>query len=171
MIRIRYAITVNIISLLLISGYYDGLLNNLHAKNFELTNRLTTASHATWGIQEFNVTVTMYNPVRAQTDNTPNETADGTKINPKKASEYRYVALSRDLLKRWGGPFDYGEFITIRGTGIHDGVYQVKDTMNPRYINRVDILKTMGSPQFKYSDVTLCKYNKYHDGDELAFND
>ena len=68
MIRIRYAITVNILSLLLVTGYFNNLLKNVHAKNFELTNRLTTSSHATWGMQEFNVTVTMYNPVRAQTD-------------------------------------------------------------------------------------------------------
>ena len=97
----------------------------------------------------------MYNPTREQTDRTPNITADGTKINPKKASSYRYVALSRDLIKRWGGPFDYGDYIVIEGTDKYDGVYQVRDTMNRRFTNRVDILKTNGSRKFKYNNATM----------------
>ena len=52
-------------------------------------------------------------PTKAQCDDTPNITADGTKIKPWKATEYRYVALSRDLISRWGGPFDYGDYIVI----------------------------------------------------------
>ena len=40
----------------------------------------------------------MYNPTPGQTDRTPNITADGTRINPNKASSYRYIALSRNLL-------------------------------------------------------------------------
>ena len=161
MIRVRYAITVNILSLLLLTGYYDNLIADLHERNFELTNRLTTSSHATWGEQEFNVTVTMYNPVKSQTDNTPNETADGTIINPKRASEYRYVALSRDLIARWGGPFNYGDYVMIKGTSGYDGVYQVKDTMSPKFINRVDILRTSGAKWFKFDNAVLYRYFKY----------
>ena len=37
-------------------------------------------------IDKHNVTVTMYNPTPGQTDKTPNELADGTKINPNKAT-------------------------------------------------------------------------------------
>ena len=40
-------------------------------------------------------------------------------------------SLSRDLLSRWGGPFNYGDYVIIEGTGKDDGVYQVRDTMNP----------------------------------------
>ena len=37
-------------------------------------------------------------------------TANGMKvINPKKASEHKWVAISRNLLKRWKGKFDYGD--------------------------------------------------------------
>ena len=79
-------------------------------------------------LQEFykfgiEVDVTMYQPVYPQTDKTPDITADGTRIRISKASEYKFVALSRNLLKRWGGPFDYGDFILIKGTKTKDGVY------------------------------------------------
>ena len=104
----------------------------------------------------YKVTVTTYNPTKAQCDDTPKITADGTKINPWKATQYRYVALSRDLLSRWGGPFEYGDYIVIEGTNGRDGIYQVRDTMNPRWTNRVDILTT--NSRFKYDNVVMYKY-------------
>ena len=82
--------------------------------------------------------------------------ADGTKIKPWRATDYRYVALSRDLIARWGGPFEYGDYIVIEGTDGWDGIYQVRDTMNPKWTNRVDILTTISS--FKYNNITMFKY-------------
>jgi 3D (Asp-Asp-Asp) domain-containing protein len=102
--------------------------------------------------------VTTYNPTIYQCDDTPHITADGTHFKTWKASSYRYVALSRDLLSRWGGPFEYGDYIVIEGTGDRDGVYQVRDTMNPKWTNRVDILTT--NDRFKYNNITMYKYVK-----------
>ena len=104
----------------------------------------------------YNVTVTTYNPTKEQCDSTPNITADGTKFKTWRATEYRYVALSRDLIARWGGPFEYGDYIVIEGTGKWDGIYQVRDTMNPKWTNRVDILTT--NSKFKYNNITMYKY-------------
>ena len=104
----------------------------------------------------YKVTVTTYNPTKEQCDNTPNITADGTRIKPWRATDYRYVALSRDLLSRWGGPFEYGDYIVIEGTDGWDGIYQVRDTMNPKWVNRVDILTT--NSRFKYDNITMYKY-------------
>jgi len=80
-------------------------------------------------VQEFkleglNVTVTMYHPVSYQTDSTPNILADGTRIRVNKASEYRYIAVSRNLLTRYGGWLDYGDFIYLKGTSGKDGMTQ-----------------------------------------------
>ena len=162
MIKSTHALIINFLSLVMITGYYSILLDEVHAENFDLRKQIYQEEQPDlYGKQEFNVTVTMYNPTRGQTDTTPNELADGTKINPNKASQYRYVALSRDLIARWGGPFDYGDYVMIEGTGAYDGVYQVKDTMNARFINRVDILRTQGSKYFKYDNITLYKYFKY----------
>ena len=59
-------------------------------------------------------------------------------------------------MSRWGGPFNYGDYIVIEGTGDRDGVYQVRDTMIPKWTNRVDILTT--NDRFKYNNITMYKY-------------
>ena len=160
MIKTTHAILVTIIPMFILTWYFDKMMdehhierNRLQEKVWELENDCGyTEAHKI----SFNVTVTTYNPTRRQTDSTPNITADGTRINPRKATEYRYVALSRDLLSRWGGPFEYGDYIVIEGTGKWDGVYQVRDTMNPKWTNRVDILTT--NDRFKYNNITMYKY-------------
>lgn len=38
------------------------------------------------------VTVTMYRPLPQETDSTPHILADGTRIEPERASDYRFVA-------------------------------------------------------------------------------
>ena len=110
-------------------------------------------------LEGLDVTVTMYHPIYPQTDKTPSITADGTRISIKNASEHKFVALSRNLLKRWGGPFDYGDFIFLRGTDGKDGVYQVRDTMNRRYINYIDILESPGTEPYKFDNATIIKKN------------
>ena len=162
MIKTSHAIVVTIIPMLILTYYFNGIMNDNYAKQNELQEKV-------WKLQNdcsdnfsnrisYKVTVTTYNPTVRQCDSTPNITADGTKFHTWKASSYRYVALSRDLLSRWGGPFNYGDYIVIEGTGDRDGVYQVRDTMNPKWTNRVDILTT--NDRFKYNNITMYKYIK-----------
>lgn len=145
------------------------LIVTYHASNLidEVWEENRTLKEQIWELQNncdnqytnkisYKVTVTTYNPTRSQTDSTPNELADGTKIKPWRATDYRYVALSRDLISRWGGPFEYGDYIVIEGTGKWDGIYQVRDTMNPKWTNRVDILTT--NSRFKYNNIIMYKY-------------
>ena len=108
-------------------------------------------------LEGMNVTVTMYHPTRYQTDSTPNILADGTRITVHRASEYKYIAVSRNLLKRWGGWLDYGDFVVLKGTDGKDGVYQVKDTMNKRFVNRIDILETPGTKPYKFENAKITK--------------
>ena len=110
-------------------------------------------------LEGLDVVVTMYHPTKGQTDSTPDILADGTKITIHKASEYRYVAVSRNLLKRWGGWLDYGDFIVLKGTDGKDGVYQVKDTMNQRFVNRIDILESPGVKQYRFDNAKIKKAN------------
>jgi len=121
-------------------------------ENIQLKERLN--KYETEGM---NVTVTMYQPVRFQTDSTPNILADGTRIKTDQASNYKFIAVSRNLLKRWGGWLEYGDFILLIGTEHKDGVYQVKDTMNPRFVNRIDILESPGVKQYKYENARILK--------------
>ena len=114
-------------------------------------------------LEGLDVVGTMYHPTKGQTDSTPDILADGTKITIHKASEYRYVAVSRNLLKRWGGWLDYGDFIVLKGTDGKDGVYQVKDTMNKRFVNRIDILESPGVKQYRFDNAKIKKANLNED--------
>ena len=105
------------------------------------------------------VTVTMYRANKIECDADPDITADGTKIHVPQSSRYRYVALSRNLLKRWGGNFDYGDYILLKGTNNRDGIYQVRDTMNSKFTNVVDILESHNVKPYKFTNVKLFKLN------------
>ena len=156
MINLRYAILGSIIPMIIITCYASNKIDNLYEQIREPEYYRGPEHFIGYYKPTFIVTVTTYNPTKEQTDSTPNELADGTKINPNKASSYRYVALSRDLLSRWGGPFNYGDWILIEGAGKHSGIYQVRDTMNSKWTNRVDILTT--NSRFKYEKVKLSMY-------------
>ena len=136
------------------SSFYSKEVDKLLIENKELHNDLS--EFYKYGVE---VDVTMYRPNVRETDSTPNITADGTHFRIGKASDYKYIALSRNLLKRWGGPFDYGDFILIKGTtdAHKDGVYNVRDTMNPKYVNYVDILESKDVKPYKYENVHIYK--------------
>jgi len=136
------------------STFYSNEVDKLLIENDKLHNDLS--EFYKYGVE---VDVTMYRPNVRETDSTPNITADGTQFRISKASDYRYIALSRNLLKRWGGPFDYGDFILIKGTedGHKDGVYNVRDTMNSKYVNYVDILESKNVKPYKYENVHIYK--------------
>ena len=133
---------------------YSDKIERLESENSELRDELS--HYDEYGIE---VDVTMYQPNEIQCDDTPNITADGTRIRISKASNYKFVALSRNLLKRWGGPFDYGDFVLLKGADNKDGVYQVRDTMNPKWVNVVDILESEHVQPYKFTGVHIYKLN------------
>jgi hypothetical protein len=73
--------------------------------------------------------VTVYWAVESQTDDSPRICADGTFADPSK----RIMAVSRDMLQRWGGEICYGDTVSLSGCGDYDGVWEVHDTMNRRF--------------------------------------
>ena len=95
------------------------------------------------------VTVTTYNAVRSQCDNTPTITADGTRIDHKKVEngQQRIVAISRDLLYA----IPLGSTISIEG----HGCYVVSDTMNPRFNHCIDILQHPSKENFKKEKIKV----------------
>ena len=89
----------------------------------------------------YTVTATVYNAVPGQTDAEPFVTADNSLIKPHYGTGQRWMALSNDLLKRWGGKFDYGDRVRVSGMPNNlDGVYTVHDTMNRRHRHCMDVL-------------------------------
>lgn len=75
------------------------------------------------------LTITSYRSVPNQTDDTPFYTSIGEHVHP------HGVAVSQDLLKKNGGPLDYGDTLYIEGFGFK----VINDCMNKRYTNRIDI--------------------------------
>ena len=89
----------------------------------------------------YTVTATVYEAVAGQTDSEPFVTADNSRIKPSYGSKKRWMALSRDLLKPWGGQFAFGDKVRVRGLSPRlDGVYTVHDTMNRRHRHCMDVL-------------------------------
>ncbi|MGV3539886.1 MAG: hypothetical protein ACO1OQ_08755 [Rufibacter sp.] len=109
--------------------------------------------------EHITVDASIYYPEEAQTDDTPYITADGSKINERNPRKHRWLALSRNLLARWGGEIEYGDSVKVEGISPKlDGIYVVRDAMHRRIKNRVDILvgpndKIMGY----WEDVKLSK--------------
>jgi len=143
--------------------YANGIVSTkfLSDKNVQLQSVIDENKRLSEELDEYetqgiSVTVTMYQPVARQTDSTPNILADGTKIR-QVASNYKFIAVSRNLLKRWGGWLDYGDFILLRGTDGKDGVYQVRDTMNSRWVNRIDILESIEVKPYKFERASIVK--------------
>ena len=100
--------------------YANGIISTkfLSDKNIQLQSLVDENKRLSDKLNEYetegmHVTVTMYQPVRYQTDSTPNILADGTRIRTQDASNYKFIAVSRNLLKRWGGWLDYGDFCSV----------------------------------------------------------
>ena len=147
---------VNVVGSKKTLGYYkskyDVMVEELESENSSL--KLELRQYTEVGIP---VKVTMYQPVPRQTDSTPNILADGTRIKVGQASNYKFIAVSRNLLRRWGGFLDYGDWILLRGTDHKDGVYQVRDTMNERWVNRIDILESEDVDQYMFPQAEIIK--------------
>ena len=167
---------INIIFLgvaIVLVTYANGIVSTkfLNDKNIQLQSLINENKRLSGKLNEYetegmHVTVTMYQPVERQTDSTPNILADGTRIRTQDASNYKFIAVSRNLLKRWGGWLDYGDFILLKDTDGKDGVYQVRDTMNPRWVNRIDILESIDVKPYKYDNAKITKHDLVSTGSE-----
>lgn len=125
------------------------------------------ASESTY-IMEYDFTVrpiydniwgTIYHAEVRQCDDTPNITGDGSKINPYKASEHRWIAISQEMLDceyriqllndstsaLFKGRIEYGDTVWIESPyKTINGWWIVHDTKNKRYKNSIDFLQTKG---------------------------
>ena len=160
MIKLNHAIFGCILPMVVLTIHFSNMMDNTWYEN-RLLNEKVKHLESLLNVEQYDVTATMYHAVRSQTDKTPHITADGTRIDTRNASKYRFVALSRDLMKRWGGPFDYGDYIIVEGcNGKYDGIWQVKDTMNERFHNRIDFLQSKGTKLNKFDNAVIYKYDK-----------
>lgn len=106
---------------------------------------VTGAFNLTAQEKEIPVKISVYNPVRGQTQGNPLETASRYIIDLKKlkSGQLRVCAISRKLHKKYGGPFKFGDIIYVScGDSRFDGPWVIRDLMGPRsrHENKVDLL-------------------------------
>ena len=114
-----------------------------------------------------NIWGTIYHAEVRQCDATPTITGDGSRINPYKASEHRWIAISQEMLDcewRMGllndststlykGRIEYGDTIWITSPyETINGWWIVHDTKNKRYRNSIDFLQTKGDGDLYNND-------------------
>jgi len=118
-----------------------------------------------------NIWGTIYHAVERQCDDTPTITGDGSKINPYKASEHRWIAISQEMLDSeyrqrllnkpesdlYKGRIQYGDTIWIESPYPEiNGWWIVHDTKNQRYRNSIDFLQTEGDGTLYRNDSLWC---------------
>jgi len=94
---------------------------------------------------EFIVTATIYK--------TGKTTASLKEIISQNYGSYKFIAISRDLLKF----FNFGDKVLLTGTGIYDGIYFVEDLMNKRWNNKIDILVDKNEPINMFYNIKIKK--------------
>ncbi len=112
------------------------------------------------------VKASYYNAVTSQCDETPLVTASGAVIDTVNATELKWCAISYNLHRRYGGQLEFGDVVQLEGyQGKHKikGKYIVQDLMNPKWQNKIDILRTEGDRGVNYDSVKL-KHKKIREG-------
>ena len=86
--------------------------------------------------------ITVYNAKPEQCNNDVENTASMFHLNLNDVGSHRIVALERSFMKEFN--LKFGDVIKIVGThkGLQDGVYQIQDVMNKRFVgqHKVDVL-------------------------------
>jgi 3D (Asp-Asp-Asp) domain-containing protein len=95
--------------------------------------------------------LTTYSANIAETDSTPNLTASGFEIDLDNPKKHRILAISRDLKRE----LKWGEKVVLENAGRFNGIWYVRDLMNPRFRNKIDVLINEGDKPTKLYNVIL----------------
>ena len=99
------------------------------------------------------VTLTTYSTTEGETDDSPNITASGFEIDEDNPRKHRIIAVSRDLKRK----LRFGEKVILSNAGRFNGVWYVRDLMNSRFRNKIDVLINEDDKQTKMFGVVLKK--------------
>jgi len=99
------------------------------------------------------VSLTTYKPAIAETDSTPFETATGFKLDSINPMKHRVIAISRDLKEL----FSLGDKVKLTNAGKFNGIWFIRDLMNKKYKNKIDILINPNDPQVSIEGVVISK--------------
>ncbi len=99
------------------------------------------------------VTLTTYSVTEEETDDSPTITASGFEIDEDNPRKHRIIAVSRDLKRK----LRFGEKVVLSNAGRFNGVWYVRDLMNSRFKNKIDVLIDVDDKQTKMFGVVLKK--------------
>lgn len=102
------------------------------------------------------VRTTVYHAVEEECNSDPGHTAFMFELNLKNPYKHKIIAVSRNLLKKYPN----GSKVYVVGTGKYDGIYTVRDKMNKRFKNCIDILINKDMPIGCWNNVRIYKLNK-----------
>jgi 3D (Asp-Asp-Asp) domain-containing protein len=97
------------------------------------------------------VTLTTYSTSVEETDDSPNITASGFEIDEDNPKKHRIIAVSRDLKRR----LRFGEKVVLSNAGRFNGVWYVRDLMNSRFKNKIDVLINQNERHTKLHKVII----------------
>jgi hypothetical protein len=102
-----------------------------------------------------NVEATVYNAVPEQCDEDPLYTASMFRLNLDDVYSHKIIAMEKTFMKSLG--LKYGDVVKVEGTGKWDGVWQIQDTMNPRFAGqkKIDFLVPEDIKTGKWNTVKL----------------
>ena len=99
------------------------------------------------------VTLTTYSATEGQTDDSPTITASGFEIDENNPNKHRIIAVSRDLKQK----LRFGEKVVLSNAGRFNGVWYVRDLMNSRFKNKIDVLIDVDDEHTKMFGVIIKK--------------
>ena len=99
------------------------------------------------------VTLTTYSTSAEETDDSPNITASGFEIDDDNPKKHRIIAVSRDLKRK----FRFGEKVILSNAGRFNVIWYVRDLMNNRFRNKIDILINSDEKHTKMHKVIIKK--------------
>lgn len=129
--------------------------------NFITTTDEVHKEVSEWILVAENVEATVYNAVPEQCDKDPLYTASMFRLNLDDVYSHRIIAMENTFRKSLG--LNFGDVVKVEGTGKWDGVWQIQDSMNPRFAGRkkIDFLVPENIKYGKWNTVKIyCLTNK-----------
>ena len=123
-----------------------------------------------WVLVANEVEATVYNAVPSQCDDDPTYTASMFRLDLNDVYSHKIIAMERTFMRRLG--LKYGDVVKIEGTGRWDGVWQIQDTMNTRFIGKkkIDFLVPKHVQHGKWNDVKIYSLINKEDTDIYKYH-
>lgn len=126
--------------------------NVVHAEQF-----YDYSEEPDWKLLCNDVEATVYHATPAQCNNDVKNTASMFQLNLNDPESHKIIAMERTMMKQYG--LKFGDLVKVEGAGQRDGIYQIQDVMNKRFVgkHKIDFLINLDSKIGKWNNVKIYK--------------